>query len=131
MRLHFIPTMAMAFHNTFIRSNNFLGLSKSFLQSETHPVRQQKSSSYEDDESSHQGSASPETGKVRHESTSSSGSSSKRSIGSRGSPDDQARLLESADQELMDEMVVRDDVDDVAFGRQKETIEEEKSKNWS
>lgn len=71
----------------------------------------QQSSSYEEEEDDE----APAARKASTSSSSaSSAASSKGSVGSRDVDDpDQAELLESAEQELLDEMIVRDDVPEV------------------
>ena len=76
------------------------------VPAQPHPVTTQHSSSYEYDE---------EEGAIdlKKSTSSASSASSKASVGSRDVDDqDQADLLESAEQELLDEMIVRDDVTD-------------------
>ena len=100
------------------------------VPAQPHPVTTQQSSSYEEEEES-------EAPAARKASTSSSSAassaSSKASVGSRDVDDqDQADLLETAEQELLDEMIVREDVPElpvpVPVASAPPTIQEEQSK---
>lgn len=100
------------------------------MPAQPHPVTTQQSSSYEEDEE--EGGSD-----LKKSSSSASSASSKASVGSRDIDDqDQADLLESAEQELLDEMIVRDDVPEepvvpVSGPSAPETIPEEKSSSSS
>jgi hypothetical protein len=122
-----IDTLIFDINERFLHSN---------LQTEISLVRKHLCSSFGDTELTQSGSDTTETGAITNRSSSNPSPPipiHKKSTGTSQNSDLESKLLEIAEQELLDEMVVHEDVEYVSFeeglGSIQEEIIREKSKN--